>query len=244
MGSVSRLGRLVRRLRRVVLQDAFLGAVILFSISAPVAANDLFIEQLTTDSAVTITQTGGTGNIIAGPGTASGAAGSLSLTFPAASADDAMVLNGDNLTVDLVQTGSTNTLGVDISGSTNTVAVTQEGDLNESRLFMDGNDNTLALTVTGDSNKTSIDVGQPLTSANETTVSATIAGNSNQLDLQHKPETTPTSGNGSTFTVGITGDTNAVKILNTSAEPSTMAVTVGRSGASASGNTLSIVKGQ
>lgn len=212
--------------------------------SSPAPANDLYIEQITTDSTVTISQTGGNGNVIAGPGTASGTAGNLAISFPTPSADDPMKLSGANLSATLTQQGANNTLGVDISApSGSTVTFTQDGQLNEGRLVMNGSDNTVTMTVTGNSNKTNIEIGTSGTEANETTVSATITGNTNQLDLQHKPSATPSSGAVSSYTLSVTGGSNAVRIENTGTEASTMAVTLGSVASPASGNVISITKG-
>lgn len=231
-----------RSVGRLLLQVAALASLVLAAPSALAQTNAVFIEQLTTSSDVNITQTG-SDNVIAGAGTATGSAAALALTLPtpSISTGDSMSLAGTDLTLTTVQTGSLNTIGMDVSSaSATTITLTQTGDQNASRLFVNGGDNSIAITLTGDSNVTNIDFGTVGALVSNSTAVLGITGDSNKANLLITPATSTSVV--SSYTVNIHGDNNGFKYDNTGTEPATLDYRLGSSGSSASSNTISITK--
>lgn len=206
-------------------------------------ANSVFIEQLTTNSTVTITQIGDQ-NIIAGAGTASGDAASLALTLPTPGTDtgEALRIDGDNISLTTEQRGTLNVVGLDVTGANSTISITQTGGSNSSRLFMNGGDNTVTVEISGDSNLSNVELGSTLSSVSNATVTMTVTGDSNKLNLQALPSSSTSAT--SSYTMEVVGDNNKVKYVNTSlTDAATLNLRLGATGTAANANVISITKG-
>ena len=139
--------------------------LILFSYNA--YANDIYIEQVGDGLDLDITQDGQNNEV--GDSTA-----------------DA-VLNGDNMTFAITQTGNTNTINATIKGASYTGTWVFTGNSNAVDLLCSsqsaGNCDTVALniTTTGDDNTFDFEVGE-VASADSSTISFTITGDNNVIN--------------------------------------------------------------
>jgi len=92
-----------------------------------------------------------------------------------------MVLNGDNMTFSITQTGNTNTIDATIKGSTYTGTWVFTGNSNTVDLLCSSTSSgdcdtvTLNITTTGDNNTFDFDIGE-VTDASSSTISFTLTG--------------------------------------------------------------------
>ena len=139
---------------------------LLFSFN--VYANDIYIEQVGDGLDLDITQDGQNNEV-------------------GDSVADA-VLNGDNMTFAITQTGNTNTIDATIKGSTYTGTWAFTGNSNTVDLLCSsassGNCDTVTLniTTTGDSNTYDLDIGE-VADADSASITFTVTGDNNVTDV-------------------------------------------------------------
>lgn len=97
-----------------------------------------------------------------------------------------MVLNGDNMTFSITQTGNTNTIDATIKGSTYTGTWVFTGNSNTVDLLCSSTSSgdcdtvTLNITTTGDNNTFDFDIGE-VTDASSSTISFTLTGDNSVI---------------------------------------------------------------
>lgn len=171
-------------------------------------ANDVYIEQAGDTSEFNITQTG-SGNRVGTSSTPS--------TF-----------SGNGQTIDIVQSGSTNTADLTVDGGSTTINYSATGDSNTLIVEIDGGTgNTFNIVKEGDSNRVTVcgtnNAGSAAGNAvacsagvqvNDTTNTINIAGGSNSVNLAlASPNATNTINIGQTTS----SDSNIVNITQTGA---------------------------
>jgi hypothetical protein len=120
---------------------------------------------------------------------------------------------GDGTTINITQTGNSNSIGsanakATFNGNNNTVTIDQIGNGNITNTVINGTGVTVAKTITGNSNTTELNCGANGGSCSGSTITNTITGNGNSLTQNHDGLTNST--------VTINSDNNTVNVTNTS----------------------------
>ena len=144
---------------------------------------------------------------------------------------------GDGSTINITQTGNSNSLGsanskATFNGNNNTINIEQIGNSNVTNTVINGTGVFITKIITGNSNTTELNCGANGGSCSGSTITNTVTGNGNTLIQNH---------DGLTFSnININSDNNTVNLTNTSTAIAGAKTTVDISGGN--GNTVDITQ--